>query len=419
MQDKRQNPPPMGPRGGRHGPVMKEKPKDAKKTLKRLINYIAENKYLFFLLLADMIAITLLNLAIPSIQGFAIDAVTISENRLQMDFGLFVKMLAFLILLYVVLSLFTYLQGIFSAKLSQTTVRNMRADLFSKIVRLQIRYFDTHQHGDIMSRMTNDVENISNTISQSIGSLISGGLTVIGTVAIMLWYSPFLTVISMVTIVLTLAATAVLSKPMRRLFTQQQTLLGKLNGHAEETVTGYKTIAAFGKEQKVEAEFNKISGELCKCATKAQIIGGSMGPVMNFISNFGFLLIASCGGLMALRGTITIGAIQAFLIYARQFSRPISEIANQFAQIQTAIAGAERVFEIMDAPPEMDAGQTAVSDAGVKGNIDFQHILFSYKKGEPVLKDFNLQVKAGQKIALVGATGSGKNHSGESLNAVL
>lgn len=240
----------MGPLGGRHGPVMKEKPKDAKKTLKRLINYIAENKYLFFLLLADMIAITLLNLAIPSIQGFAIDAVTISENRLQMDFGLFVKMLAFLILLYVVLSLFTYLQGIFSAKLSQTTVRNMRADLFSKIVRLQIRYFDTHQHGDIMSRMTNDVENISNTISQSIGSLISGGLTVIGTVAIMLWYSPFLTVISMVTIVLTLAATAVLSKPMRRLFTQQQTLLGKLNGHAEETVTGYKTIAAFGKEQK-------------------------------------------------------------------------------------------------------------------------------------------------------------------------
>ena len=383
-----------------------EKAKDTKGTLKRLLKYIGANKYLFFSLLFTMIFITLLNLAAPSLQGYAIDSVTITENRLNIDFDSFLKFLALLGVTYVLTSLLTFAQGILSAKLSQTTVRNMRYDLFSKIVRLPIKYLDTHQHGDIMSRMTNDVENISNTISQSIGSLISGGLTVVGTLAIMLWKSPLLTLISMATIFLTLITTSLMSKYMRKFFSRQQVLLGQLNGQAEETITGYKTISAFSRENIEKEKFNEISDELKKCGIKAQVLGGSMGPFMNVIGNFGFLLIAGFGGWFALSGLITVGTIQAFIIYAKQFSRPISEIANQYAQIQTAIAGAERVFEIMDAALEIDEGRTELGD--VKGDILFDHINFSYKEGEPVLKDFNLDVKAGQKIALVGATGSGK-----------
>lgn len=410
MSSKPNTPPPVHMRpGGRgpRGPVMNvEKAKDTKGTLKRLLKYIGANKYLFFSLLFTMIFITLLNLAAPSLQGYAIDSVTITENRLNIDFDSFLKFLALLGVTYVLTSLLTFAQGILSAKLSQTTVRNMRYDLFSKIVRLPIKYLDTHQHGDIMSRMTNDVENISNTISQSIGSLISGGLTVVGTLAIMLWKSPLLTLISMATIFLTLITTSLMSKYMRKFFSRQQVLLGQLNGQAEETITGYKTISAFSRENIEKEKFNEISDELKKCGIKAQVLGGSMGPFMNVIGNFGFLLIAGFGGWFALSGLITVGTIQAFIIYAKQFSRPISEIANQYAQIQTAIAGAERVFEIMDAALEIDEGRTELGD--VKGDILFDHINFSYKEGEPVLKDFNLDVKAGQKIALVGATGSGK-----------
>lgn len=397
---------PMLGRGGRRGVIMAgEKPKDTKKALARLIRYIGRNGWLFVSLVLVMVAITLLSLAAPAIQGKAIDSITLSEGRMQLDFDMFIKMLVLLGITYAASAFFQYLQGIFSAKLSQITVRNMRNDLFLGIVRLPVKYFDTHRHGDIMSRMTNDVENISNSVSQSVGSLISGVMTVIGTVVIMLCYSPVLTAVSMITIVLTVGVTAFMSKYMRRLFLKQQVLLGSMNGHSEETITGYRTIVAFTKEQTQCEKFEGISDEYRTVAVKAQIIGGSMGPCMNFIGNVGFLLIAAAGGLLAWNGAISIGIIQAFLIYAKQFSRPINEIANQFAQIQTALAGAERVFSVMDEKAEVDEGNAA-ADFG--GDIKFENINFSYKDGEPVLKNFTLDVKAGQKIALVGATGSGK-----------
>ncbi len=394
-----------------------EKPQNAGATIKRILGYIGRNKYLLFALLGIMLVITLLNLAAPFLQGQAIDAITVSGGRLEVDIPLMLQFLIMLAVCYGISSLLTYFQGIFAAKLSQSTVWVMRNDLFKKISYLPIKYTDTHQHGDIMSRMTNDIDNISNTISQSVASLFSGVLTLIGCFLFMIFYSPMLTLVSMTTIVLTLVVTKNLTKIMRKYFPMQQSLLGELNGHIEEAVTGCKTAAAFSREKRSCEEFDKISDELTTASIKAQISGGVMGPCMNVIGNIGFLLVAAAGAYfliinfnpLALSGPVTVGMIQAFLQYTRNFTRPINEIAQQYALIQTAIAGAERVFEIMDNPPEPDEGKDDSFEIdNVKGDINFTNLCFSYVPGEQVLHDFDLWIKSGQKLAIVGATGSGK-----------
>lgn len=408
--------PPMGPKGpggpggppGRHSRINGEKPNNGKKTLAKLLRYIGRSKYIFFALMAVMLIITGLNLAAPSIQQRAIDFITITEKRLNVDLGGLGRSLVLLGVVYAASSVFTYLQGILSAKLSQYTVKTMRRDLFDNLVHLPIKYFDTHRHGDLMSRMTNDVENISTTISQSIGSLISGVLTVLGSFAIMMVYSPLLTLISLSTIFLTIIVSSVMTKFMRKYFMQQQILLGRINGHVEEMVTGYRTVVAYSKEQDAIDEFSSMNDELRRCGIRAQICGGVMGPLMNCISNFGFVLIAAFGGWFTMRGMITVGTIQAFILYSKQFSRPINEIANQYANIQTAIAGAERIFDVMEAEHETDNGASDFTAENVKGDICFKDVVFGYEEGKTVLKGLDLDVKRGQKIAIVGATGSGK-----------
>lgn len=405
--------PPIGP--GRHGPggpnsgrVNLEKPRNAKETLGKLLRYIGRSRYLFFGLIAVMLIITLLGLAAPFIQQIAIDCITLDDNKLHADMDKLVRILIALGAVYLANSVFLYLQGIFSARLSQKTVSTMRRDLFGDLVKLPIRYFDTHRHGDIMSRMTNDVENISNTISQSIGSLISGVLTVIGSIIIMLTYSPLLTLISLSTVAITIFVSGIMTKFMRKYFLKQQIILGKLNGHVEEMVTGYRTVVSYSKEQAAVEDFDRMSDELRKTGIKAQICGGVMGPLMNCISNFGFVMIAAFGGWFSFKGWITVGTIQAFILYSKQFSRPINEIANQFANIQTAIAGAERIFEVMETPHETDEGKSELTAQEVQGDICFKDIRFGYEEGKPVLKGLDLDIKQGQKIAIVGATGSGK-----------
>ncbi|WP_295155093.1 ABC transporter ATP-binding protein [uncultured Ruminococcus sp.] len=405
--------PPMGPNkrgpgGPNAGRINAEKPKNARETLSKLLRYIGKSEYLFFGLLAVMLSITLLGLAAPYIQQIAIDCITLDDNKLEVNTDRLIKTLVILGTVYLVNSVLSYFQGIFSAKLSQRTVSTMRRDLFGDLVKLPIKYFDTHRHGDIMSRMTNDVENISNTISQSIGSLISGVLTVIGSIIIMLTYSPLLTLISLSTVVLTIFVSGKMTKFMRKYFLQQQIILGKLNGHVEEMVTGHRTVVSYSKEQAAVEEFNKMSDELRKTGIRAQICGGVMGPLMNCIGNFGFVMIAAFGGWFSYKGWITVGTIQAFILYSKQFSRPINEIANQYANIQTAIAGAERIFEVMETKPEKDEGKADITAEDVRGDICFKDIHFGYEADKPVLKGLDLDIKQGQKIAIVGATGSGK-----------
>lgn len=404
---------PGGPGGGPRGMnarVMGEKPKDTKGTLFKLMKYIGKSKYLLILLLLAVVATTVLSLAGPSLQGKAIDAITIdvSAGKMSVDFDALVRTLALMAVVYVLSSLFQLLQGLLSAKISQTTVYTLRSELFKKISYLPIRYLDTHQHGDIMSRMTNDVDNVSNTISSSISSLFSSVLTLIGALFMMIRYSWKMALIAMVTIPLTIIVSAALSKAMRKYFVQRQQILGDLNGQIEEMVTGYKTVMAYGKEKMACERFAATSQEFRRCSIRANVWGGIMGPCMNIINNLNYLIVAACGGYFTIKGQISIGDIQAILQYSRQFSQPINMIANQYAQILTAIAGAERVFAILDTPDEVDTGKTDLDLSRFQGNIEFKDICFSYSEGKQVLRHLNLSVKPGQKVAIVGATGSGK-----------
>lgn len=388
-----------GMRGARNVQAV-EKAKDSKKTLKRLLEYFVKEKYMLIILMIAVCFVVVCSVVAPGLQSEAIDR--ISEGEFDKLSGILVVMLC----MYGVHCMGTLIQSMFSARLSQKIVKRMREDLFDRIVNLPIKYIDNHSHGDIMSRMTNDVENISNTISQSLSSLVSGVLMIMGTVIMMVYYCWQLALLSCITVILTVVTTKYLSKAMRKFFTKRQVLLGSLNGTVEEMVTGYRTVVAYNRQDDVIADFDKTSDELTKVGIVAEILGGSMGPVMNVINNVGFVIIAAFGGYFAINGMISIGVISAFIVYAKQFGRPIDELAQVYGQIQTAIAGAERVFEIMDEPSEDKSGSFDMDVA--KGIITFEHVDFSYVEGKKVIHDFNLEVKAGQKIALVGSTGSGK-----------
>ena len=377
-----------------------EKPKDAKKTLLRLVRSFAPEKKLIAALLTVVTVGCICSVAAPSFQSSAID---------QIKDGAYDRLPQYLILMlaaYLAYGGCTLLQGLAAGRLSQRIVRRMRGDLFRKVVNLPVKYLDSHPHGDVMSRMTNDVENISNIIAQSVSSLVSGVLMVLGTVGMMLWYCWQLAILSCLTVVLTLLVTKLLSKIMRKLFRTRQQLLGELNGMVEEKVVAYRTVTAYNQQEAAVAQFQETSDRLRVTGILSESIGGSMGPLMNCISNIAFVIIAAFGGYFSIHGMISVGVISAFIIYAKQFSRPINELANLYAQIQTAIAGAERVYAIMDEPEEDKSGDRSM--AASSGVVSFRNVDFSYIPGKQVLYDFGLEVRAGQKVALVGATGSGK-----------
>ena len=377
-----------------------EKPKEGRKTLYRLVSYFGPEKHYVILLAAAVVLAVLASVLAPSLQSSAIDSLVTGS------FGEIPRILGLMLLAYLIHGVATLLQGFFSARLSQRVIYRLRTELFGKVVSLPIPYLDNHSHGDVMSRMTNDAENVSNVISSSLSSLFSGVLTLFGTVVMMLRYSVPLTLLTCVTVLLSIVVTRVMSSLMRKYYLRRQELLGKLNGIVEEKVSAGKTVTAYNLQDATIEEFNDASDELTKTGIIADVIGNAMGPLMNMINNFSFVIVAAFGARFALHGMISVGVISAFIIYSKQFSRPINELAQLYGQIETAIAGAERIFSILDTESEDTSGSRDFEVT--EGVIEFNHVDFSYVPGKQVIYDFNLRVEAGKKIALVGSTGSGK-----------
>lgn len=377
-----------------------EHAQNAGAVLKRLVSYFAKEKALVAGMLAIVLAGTLCGVCAPSLQSVAIDIIAGEKT------GDLAKTILVMLAVYLIYSASQLLQGLLSAKISQQLVKRMRGELFGKIIDLPVRYLDTHSHGDVMSRMTNDIENISTTVSQSLPSLCSGVLTIIGTVAIMLYYCWQLALLSLITVLLTVLATKLLSGRVRKFSRKRQQLLGQLNGTVEEMIAGYRTVVAYDHQKATTEEFCDTSDALTQAGIRTDIFSGVMGPVMNCIGNIGFVIIAAFGGYFAIHGYISVGIISAFIVYAKQFSRPINEIAQIYGQLQTAIAGAERVFVVLDEKNEDMSGRPLSEHTDP--TVTFNHVNFAYQSGHPVIRDFSLTVPSGKKVALVGSTGSGK-----------
>ena len=315
---------------GRRGPGMGapvQKAKNAGATFRRLLQYFRSELPLVGLLAAVVTVSVVCSVVAPGIQSKAVDRIVAGI------FGDLTPILTAMLIFYLAQGVATLIQGYLSASLSQRVVRRMRSDLFRKIVSLPVSYIDNHSHGDIMSRMTNDAENISNVISQSLSSLFSGVLTLIGTLTVMLWYSVPLTLLCCTTIVLTVVFTRIITKYMRKYYVQRQKLLGKVNGTVEEMVTNTRTVTAYNQQSDAVETFTETSDALTRTGIIAEIIGNMMGPVMNMFSNFSFIIVAVFGAQFVLNGSISVGVISAFIIYSKQFSRPINELSQLYGQI--------------------------------------------------------------------------------------
>lgn len=396
--------PNMRPGGGTGGPRARfaevQHAENAWGTLARIWKYFATEQKLLVIILFVVILGTLCGVYAPSLQSTAIDIIAGKND------GNLLTYIIWMVIANLVVSAASLIQGLCSGRLSQRIVKKMREDLFGKIVDLPIGYLDSHSHGDVMSRMTNDVESISNTVSQSLPSLFNGTLTIIGITVIMFWYCWQLASLSLITVLLTILASKFLTTKVRKYSRKRSELLGQLNGTVEEMVAGYKTVIAYNHQDITCERFANNSDQLTSAGIRTDICAGVMGPVMNCISNIGFVIVAAFGGYFAFKGIITIGVISAFIVYAKQFSRPVNEIASIYGQLQTAIAGAERVFKVMDEESESTEGAECKLESAAK--IEFKHVNFSYVPGKRIINDFTLSIPSGKKVALVGSTGCGK-----------
>ena len=418
---------PGGGPGGRHARAMGGKPKETKETIKRLLGYLGKDKKHVIIALVCVVISSISTLAgsymlSPIINGItetydkaskaAGDAsVIINEGLKTLGLGILL-MLA----IYGIGVISMYLQQRIMIGVSQRALKTLRKDLFDHIQTLPVRYFDTNATGDIMSRFTNDVDVVGEMLNNTVIQLIQGFISIVGTVSIMLYMNVWLALLTILLVPIMLKAGGSIAKRSSKYYRQQQSALGKLNGYIEETVTGQKVVKVFCHEEKAVEEFTDLNNDLRKKQVKAQFFGGIMGPVMGNIGQVSYGITACVGGLFCLAGRLSLGGLTVFVNYSRQFSRPINEISMQINTIFSALAGAERVFKVMDEEPEEADKPDAVEMDDVKGEVIMEDVSFGYNPDKVILKHINLYAHAGQKVAFVGSTGAGKTTITNLLN---
>lgn len=380
-----------------------EKAKEGKKTFLRLMSYLSCDRSLLYII-AFLIVVSI----ISSLLGSYMLRPIINDYIIPGDIpGLF-KILLLLGVIYLVGVVATYIEYRLLNKIGQRTVTRLRIDLFKKMEILPIKYFDTHQHGDLMSRYTNDIDKISDVLTDSLSDLLSSALTLIGIFILMIYISPILTLVTMITVPLMFLSAKLIVTQSKKYFKAQQEDLGAVNGYIEEMISGQKVIKVFGHEKKVEADFDTLNQSLRGKAEKAQLYSGMMMPIMQNLNTLNYVIITIVGALLAIFRGFDVGGLAAFLQYSRQFGRPINELASLYNNIQAAIAGAERIFEVIDEASEPEDNPDAITLTNIKGNVTMRDVYFGYKPDKLILKGVSIEAKSGEKIALVGTTGAGK-----------
>ncbi|MGK9252034.1 ABC transporter ATP-binding protein [Paenibacillus humicus] len=422
MSEERRTPPGRHPgaiprMGGGPGPgamMPGEKPKEFKKTMLRLLRFLQPYRLRLLLVLASAIAASVFSIVGPKLLGHGTDIIVKGvvarmngAAGVPFDYAGLLHVLGWLAGLYVLSFLFGYVQQYLMAGVTQGAVYRLRKEVDDKLQRLPLQFYDAKSHGDILSRVVNDVDNISGTLQQSLTQLITSAVTLVGVIVMMLTISPLLTLIVFVTLPLSFLVTKAVAKRSQKHFAGQQRSIGELNGHVEEMFTGHRIVKAFGREKESVERFEAINGKLYQSAWRAQFISGTLMPLMSFVGNLGYVLISVVGGLMVTRGGVSIGDIQAFIQYARQFTMPITQLANIANIIQSTAASAERVFELLDEQEEEPDG-TSEAGRGIRGNVAFESVDFGYKPEVPLMKGLSIEVKSGQTAAIVGPTGAGK-----------
>lgn len=410
------------PRGGGHGgfgpggmgmPV--QKAQNFKGTLKRLMQYLRPFRIHLIVVFIAAIVSTIFSIYSPKVLGWAtteiFNGVYAKMQGLpgaKINFPKIWDYVVELTILYLVSALFAYLQQYLMAGVAQKTVYKLRKDVNTKLGRLPLKYFDSRTNGEILSRVTNDVDNISTTLQQSLTQLITSVVTIIGVIVMMLTISPWMTLIAIVTLPVSVIAVMMVAKRSQKQFALQQKELGELNGHVEEMYTGHKVVKVFGREQKSLAKFNEVNERLYDAGWKAQFLSGVIMPIMGFIGNIGYVLVSVVGGIFVTKGRIDIGDVQAFIQYMRQFTQPITQTANIANIIQSTVASAERVFEVLDEEEEVPEASEPTKLTQPRGDVTFEHVKFGYSEDKILIEDMNIDVKQGQTIAIVGPTGAGK-----------
>lgn len=388
---------------GRRGAVSTEKPKNSRQAIYRLWEYLKLQKNSLAL-----VALLLLISTGATIAGSYLLRPIINNYIIPHNVPGLIKMILLLLGIYIAGSAASIWQNRLMIKIAQKTVYNIRTDLFKHLQSLPIRFFDTRSHGELMSRLTNDVDTVSDALNTSISQLFTSAITLTGIFVLMLYISPLLSLVTLVVVPFMLWVAGRIIKKSKVFFTAQQAALGNVNGYAEEMISGQKVVKVFRHEEAASREFEILNNELREKGTRAQLYAGIMMPVIQNLNTINFALTATVGGLLSLLKGLDIGGLAAFLQYSRQFGRPVNEISSQYNSLQAALAGAERIFEILDEPPEQADSPDAIELTNVKGQVSFQGVTFGYVDGKPVLRNISFEAEAGQKIALVGSTGAGK-----------